>query len=92
MNTWHIRFRFHSYGIPILTISFFLFLGLCICEAQADEPAVKGFTRQELVFLPAHQLAEMIRTGKITSREVVEAYLEQISRVNPKLNAVVGNP
>lgn len=89
MNKWHIRFRFHSYKIPVLTIAFFLFLGLGICEAHADEPAVKGFTRQELVFLPAHQIAEMIRTGKITSREVVEAYLDQISRVNPKLNAIV---
>lgn len=31
----------------------------------------------------------MIRTDKITSVEVVEAYLEQISRFNPKLNAIL---
>jgi amidase len=57
--------------------------------AYADEPARKDVPRHDIVFLPAYQIAEMIRTGKISSREVVEAYLEQISRVNPKLNAIV---
>ena len=89
MNNQYIRFRFQSYRILVLALSFFLIFGIIICKAHADEPVERGFTRQELVFLPAHQLAEMIRLGRITSREVVEAYLEQISRVNPKLNAIV---
>jgi amidase len=89
MIIWNILFRVHSYRMPVLAIIFSLFMGFIICEAHADGPVERLFTRQELVFLPAHQLAEMIRTGKITSQGVVEAYLEQISHVNPKLNAIV---
>ncbi len=56
---------------------------------HAAEPSGKDLTRHDLVFLPAHMLAGMIREGKITSSEVVEAYLEQIGKVNPRLNAIV---
>jgi aspartyl-tRNA(Asn)/glutamyl-tRNA(Gln) amidotransferase subunit A len=35
------------------------------------------------------QLAELIRTGQISSREVVQAHLDRISAVNPQINAVV---
>ncbi|MGD9702520.1 MAG: amidase [Acidimicrobiia bacterium] len=34
-------------------------------------------------------LAEMIRTGKVSSREVVDAHLARIGQVNPHVNAVV---
>lgn len=34
-------------------------------------------------------LAEMIRGRKVSPLEVVEAYLEQISKLNPQLNAIV---
>jgi amidase len=37
----------------------------------------------------ASELAEAIRSKKLSSRTIVEAHLEQIARVNPKLNAVV---
>jgi amidase len=36
----------------------------------------------------ATELAELIRSGKATSREVVEAHLARIEAVNPALNAV----
>ena len=39
--------------------------------------------------MPARKLAEMIRTKKLSSRELMEAHLRQISRVNPKVNAIV---
>jgi amidase len=39
--------------------------------------------------MPARKLAEMIRAKKLSSREVMEAHLRQISRVNPKVNAIV---
>jgi amidase len=42
----------------------------------------------DLTFAPAHQLAQMIRDRQISSLEVVEAYLTQISRHNPQLNAI----
>lgn len=35
------------------------------------------------------RLAEMIRQREVSSAEVVEAHLEQISRLNPELNAIV---
>src|ERR1035437_5729354 len=37
----------------------------------------------------ASTLAEMIRAGTVTSREVVDAHLERIEAVNQKINAVV---
>jgi Asp-tRNA(Asn)/Glu-tRNA(Gln) amidotransferase A subunit family amidase len=43
----------------------------------------------ELTFLSAVSLAQRIREKKISSREVVEAYLERINQLHPKLNAFV---
>ncbi len=42
----------------------------------------------DLIFAPAHQLAQMIRDRQVSSLEVVEAYLAQISRHNAQLNAI----
>jgi amidase len=42
----------------------------------------------DLTFRSAHQLAQMIRDGQISSIEVIEAHLAQISRHNPQLNAI----
>ena len=42
----------------------------------------------ELVFLPAHQLAQRIRERTVSSVEVLEAYLTQIGKHNTKLNAI----
>jgi amidase len=42
-----------------------------------------------LTFLSAHQLASDIREQKISSQEVMEAHLNQISKHNPSLNAIV---
>ncbi|MDQ3602807.1 MAG: amidase family protein [Actinomycetota bacterium] len=41
------------------------------------------------VFAPAHVLAGAIQRREVSSLEVVEAYLTQIARHNPDLNAVV---
>ncbi|ARV60774.1 amidase [Nostocales cyanobacterium HT-58-2] len=41
-----------------------------------------------LVFMPAHQLAQMIRDGAVSSVEVLNAYLAQIAKQNSKLNAI----
>lgn len=42
----------------------------------------------DLVFLPAHQLARLIREGTVSATEVVEAYLAQIASYNTNLNAI----
>lgn len=44
----------------------------------------KGLCEQSLT-----KLAELIRKGEVSPAEVVEAHLEQISRLNPALNAIV---
>ncbi len=43
----------------------------------------------DLVFSSAHQLAKDIRDRQVSSLEVLEAYLKQISQHNSKLNAIV---
>jgi len=44
---------------------------------------------QELHFLPATELAAMIRAKKVSATEVMLAHLKQIERVNPAVNAIV---
>ncbi|HMH47480.1 MAG TPA: amidase, partial [Solirubrobacteraceae bacterium] len=46
-------------------------------------------TDPDLMFRPASELAEMVRSGEISSRELVETSLERIEEVNPALNAFV---
>ncbi len=43
----------------------------------------------KLVYASATELARAIRTGEVSSEEVVTAYLLRIEKVNPKLNAIV---
>ncbi|HPQ45682.1 MAG TPA: amidase [Syntrophales bacterium] len=43
----------------------------------------------QLLYSSAKKLAQAIRAGHISSREVVDAYLKRIDEVNPTLNAVV---
>lgn len=41
-----------------------------------------------LVFQPAHKLAQLIRDRAVSAVEVLEAHLNQIANHNPKLNAI----
>ena len=43
----------------------------------------------DVCFMPAKQMADFIRQGKLSAREVLQAHLKQINRVNPKVNAIV---
>ncbi|MDX2705875.1 amidase [Streptomyces sp. PA03-6a] len=43
----------------------------------------------DLIYFDASELAELIRTGKVSSAEVVQAHLDRIEAVNPRLNAIV---
>src|SRR6185295_19039073 len=44
---------------------------------------------QEMCFMSARQLAALIRERKLSSHEVMSAFLRQIARLNPKINAIV---
>jgi amidase len=43
----------------------------------------------DLCFLPATELAARIRAKDLSAREVMEAHLAQIERINPQVNAIV---
>ena len=43
----------------------------------------------ELCFTPARKLARMIRSRKVSATELTRAFIAQIERVNPKVNAIV---
>ncbi|HEX2074139.1 MAG TPA: amidase [Geodermatophilus sp.] len=43
----------------------------------------------DLCLRPATELAGMIRSRQLSARELLEAHLERIERVNPQLNAIV---
>ena len=45
--------------------------------------------RDQMLSASATELAAMVRDGKVSSRELVDAHIMQIERVNPTLNAVV---
>lgn len=42
----------------------------------------------DLIFAPAHRLAQLIRDRQVSAVDVVSAHLEQIDRHNPQLNAI----
>jgi amidase len=46
-------------------------------------------TDSDLMFRGAGELAEMVRSGEISSRELVQTSLERIEELNPMLNAFV---
>jgi amidase len=43
----------------------------------------------DLCYTPARKLARLVHAGKLSSTEVVKAFIAQIERVNPKVNAIV---
>ncbi len=43
----------------------------------------------DICFMPATELARRIRAKELSAREVMEAHLTQIDRVNPAVNAIV---
>jgi amidase len=55
----------------------------------AAPAAPAGTNMSELCFLPATEIARRLRRRQVSAREVLEAHLKQIDRVNPKVNAIV---
>src|SRR6266436_5148254 len=43
----------------------------------------------DICFMTATDLARRIRAKELSAREVMEAHLTQIERINPKVNAIV---
>ncbi len=45
--------------------------------------------QNSICFTPARELARLIQAREVTARDVMQAYLAQIARLNPTLNAIV---
>jgi amidase len=43
----------------------------------------------DICFMTAAESARRLRTKELSAREVMEAYLARIERVNPEVNAIV---
>lgn len=56
---------------------------------KTDEPPRPARAPSPLCFMSGRELAAMIRTKKLSARELMTAELEQIARVNPRINAIV---
>jgi amidase len=83
-----MQLRSNLYRIFLLSCIVFV-CSVCTPAAATETEKDIQYSRHDLVFLPAYQLASLISTGKVTSSEVVDAFLEQISLHNKKLNAIV---
>ncbi|WP_037356041.1 amidase [Amycolatopsis orientalis] len=44
---------------------------------------------EEICYLPARELARRLRDRELSAREVLQAHLERIEQVNPRINAIV---
>jgi amidase len=44
---------------------------------------------EQLAFLPAVELLDLLRRGQVSSRELLALYLERVGRINPTVNAIV---
>lgn len=51
--------------------------------------ALYAASSNELCFFNATELAQLIRSKKLSARDCLAAHLKQIERLNPKLNAIV---
>lgn len=74
---------------PLLTSGADKVRGDPIELSRYDSNVMIPASENETCFMRARDLAGMIRAKKISSREVMQAHLKQIARVNPKVNAIV---
>jgi amidase len=57
--------------------------------SSAPDSGICHNPHSDICFMRATDLAAMIREKRLSAREVMEAHLRQIERVNPKVNAIV---
>jgi amidase len=59
-------------------------------DAASASPAGNASSSPaDICFMPAIDLASLLRRKKLSAREIMEAHLKQINQVNPKVNAIV---
>jgi amidase len=57
--------------------------------ASTGDTVMPSPAESDICFMPAREMAELIRQKKLSSREVMQAHLNQVRRVNGKVNAIV---
>src|SRR5215831_1683525 len=65
---------------------------LSTCPKRIQQPTAcedPSMSTTDLCFMTATELARRIRAKELSAREVMEAHLTQIERVNPRVNAIV---
>jgi len=75
INVWR-PIRGPLYGSP-----------LALCNANSTR--AEDFVASDLMFRPVNELADMVRSGQVSARELVQASLDRIAELNPSLNAFV---
>ena len=58
---------------------------MLLLDGTPEHPA----TESSVCFTSAVEMAQLIRTKKLSAREALAAHLKQIERVNPQVNAIV---
>uniref|UniRef100_A0A914HLM5 Amidase domain-containing protein n=1 Tax=Globodera rostochiensis TaxID=31243 RepID=A0A914HLM5_GLORO len=86
------RYTFIRQFYPVLRFladCYFALVGVIFGLINAFKPVqhVSWHNASELLFIPAHKAAEMIREGNLTSTDLVSAYISRLKEVNPLLNA-----
>jgi amidase len=54
-----------------------------------EDSSMSPSGESDICFMPARQMADLIRQKKLSAREVMQAHLKQIHLVNTKVNAIV---
>jgi amidase len=58
-------------------------------ESSLDAAEPTNASGDDLCFMRAVDISKLLRQKKVSAREVMQAHLKQIARVNPKVNAIV---
>src|ERR1700691_1249925 len=70
-------------------------LAPALVSASVSPEKVNGFRLEEtdpdsgICFMSAVNMAALLRSKKISAREVMQAHLKQIKKVNAKVNAII---
>ena len=70
----------------------FILIATLISDTLMENETIREINlmnNSEICFLPATELVAKIHSREISPREVMEAHLEQVEIVNPKVNAIV---
>jgi len=78
--------------VPFISVVFLVLGGWLVLtrlRSASGEVVEVDLAAEPLLGCSTMQLAAMVRSGQVTSSQLVETFITQIEKVNPKLNAMV---